>query len=520
MKITKIKIENFRGYKEEQVIEIDNLSVFVGKNDVGKSTILEALDIFFNEKKAISPPDKDDLNKSAPTDAQISISVCFSEFPDKIDIDAGNETNLKDEFLLNPDGELEIKKNIASGKVPDTFLVANHPSNELAKDLLEKKISDLQKIVKEQDWDCIDKTKKAELRKTIRDNCDDMMLSLQDIPVKKEDAQAVWNKLKEYMPIYALFQADRSNKDQDSEVQDPMKLAVREVLEDSSLQEKFQEIAKVVNEKTEEIANQTLKKLKDMNPEIANELKPVMPSYESLNWKDVFKKIDISSDDGIPLNKRGSGIRRLILLNFFRAEADRRKEERNVKDVIYAIEEPETSQHPDHQVILIEAFKNLAETESTQILLTTHSPAIVKMMDRNNLDNLNVIRKNEHNILKIEKAQELQLPYRSFNEISYIAFDYVSEEYHNELYGVLQEKAILIDQKYYKQKDFEDYLLGLGVLKDKRYKHSKADGSHDEYDSTLPTYIRNMIHHPENTLNPDFSDVELKQSIITMRQLI
>jgi len=47
------------------------------------------------------------------------------------------------------------------------------------------------------------------------------------------------------------------------------------------------------------------------------------------------------------------------LLNFFRAEAERRRRERNVPSVIYAIEEPETSQHTAHQKILIRALLEL-----------------------------------------------------------------------------------------------------------------------------------------------------------------
>ena len=43
MKIKKIILENFRCYKERTVIDIDDLTVFIGKNDVGKSTILDAL---------------------------------------------------------------------------------------------------------------------------------------------------------------------------------------------------------------------------------------------------------------------------------------------------------------------------------------------------------------------------------------------------------------------------------------------------------------------------------------------
>lgn len=46
MKIASLKLKNFRGYKEELEIKFDDLTVFVGKNDVGKSTILESLDVF------------------------------------------------------------------------------------------------------------------------------------------------------------------------------------------------------------------------------------------------------------------------------------------------------------------------------------------------------------------------------------------------------------------------------------------------------------------------------------------
>lgn len=50
MKLKQLKLKNFRVYKEENYVEFENLTAFVGKNDVGKSTILEALEIFFNNK--------------------------------------------------------------------------------------------------------------------------------------------------------------------------------------------------------------------------------------------------------------------------------------------------------------------------------------------------------------------------------------------------------------------------------------------------------------------------------------
>ena len=62
MKIHSVKIKNFRGYGRETEITFDKLTVFVGKNDIGKSTVLEALDIFFNDGKGVTKIDKSDIN--------------------------------------------------------------------------------------------------------------------------------------------------------------------------------------------------------------------------------------------------------------------------------------------------------------------------------------------------------------------------------------------------------------------------------------------------------------------------
>ena len=46
MKISKLKIKNFHSYRSVE-ISFENLTAFIGRNDIGKSTILEALDVFF-----------------------------------------------------------------------------------------------------------------------------------------------------------------------------------------------------------------------------------------------------------------------------------------------------------------------------------------------------------------------------------------------------------------------------------------------------------------------------------------
>lgn len=49
MKLREIILQNFRGYYNETRIPVDDLTALIGQNDVGKSTILEALDIFLQQ---------------------------------------------------------------------------------------------------------------------------------------------------------------------------------------------------------------------------------------------------------------------------------------------------------------------------------------------------------------------------------------------------------------------------------------------------------------------------------------
>ena len=50
MKIVNFTLENFRGYRKPITISFNDLTVLIGKNDIGKSTILEGLDIFFENR--------------------------------------------------------------------------------------------------------------------------------------------------------------------------------------------------------------------------------------------------------------------------------------------------------------------------------------------------------------------------------------------------------------------------------------------------------------------------------------
>ena len=64
MKIKRITIENYRGIKERQEIPLSGFSSIVGKNDSGKSIVLNAIATFLDVKTfPIVESDFNDLSK-------------------------------------------------------------------------------------------------------------------------------------------------------------------------------------------------------------------------------------------------------------------------------------------------------------------------------------------------------------------------------------------------------------------------------------------------------------------------
>ena len=247
------------------------------------------------------------------------------------------------------------------------------------------------------------------------------------------------------------------------------------------------------------VANGTLQKLRTMNNQLAGTLNPVIPGVAQLKWQDVFKSVSITGDDDIAINKRGSGVRRLILINFFRAQAEANIA--NHTGLIYAIEEPETSQHLEHQAILIEALKTMAAQANIQVVITTHSGYVVKMLD---YAQLRLIKDNA-GVKTVETVNSRLSPYPSLNDVNYVAYGDASIEHFNELYGYLEQIG-----------ELQNFFNGRVQVQYIRLLH---DGTTRTESHPREYLIRNVIHHPENTYNT-YTEQELLKAIVDMRSFI
>lgn len=374
MRLRSIYLKNFRSHRNGTLIPVQDLTAFIGKNDTGKSSILEALEIFFNNTLVkIEGLDKCIFG----TSDEVEIGCAFDDLPESVVLDEASTTRLQDEFLLNQEGFLEIRKVYqCSGKSPkeSVYAYAVTPQCPEAKDLLLLKNPELKKRLKELKIDeaTVDLRSNPAIRAAIYRALDqNLEPSSQYIQMDKEDAKRIWESLEKELPTFALFQADRPSKDEDPEVQDPMKVAVNEAIK--SLANELAQIKTAVQAKTTEVAVRTLEKLKDIDPTLATELSPNFKAEPK--WNQVFT-MSLTGDDQIPINKRGSGVRRLVLFSFFRAEAERKHQIAGSSGVIYAVEEPETSQHPLNQRMIIEALLELSQRAGCQVILTTHVPAL------------------------------------------------------------------------------------------------------------------------------------------------
>jgi hypothetical protein len=103
----------------------------------------------------------------------------------------------------------------------------------------------------------------------------------------------------------------------------------------------------------------------------------------------------------------------------------------------------------------------------------------------------------------------------SWGEINYSAYDLPTIEFHNELYGHLQET-----QQKYSIEQVETYFATKSITKSKKWAKIANGKAQQPDDVSLMTFVRNSIHHPENTSNGGYTPQELKSSIEELMKLI
>lgn len=386
MKLDSLIIEGFRGYSERRTVSFSELTAFIGENDVGKSTLLEAVDAFFNDTA-------EPLDANTRGTGRFTVGCIFSDLPGNINLDAQRATTLQDEYLLNSAGKLEIYKVWRTTKtqadVERIYARCLAPTAEEAVDLLFKKNEELKALIDRYGLEA-NKNRNPDMRRAIYEHlAAEGRLALAEREVeldrpKERDEQfaesrKIWKKLNDrHLPVFSLFRAENVQGDKEKTVRAPLHSTVQQAIKD--LESQFSEIAEEVERRVRETTNRTLERLRQDYPELEGSL---VPEYKAPKWDSAFNLDVLKGAEDVPLNKRGAGVRRLVVLSFFQAEAEKKRQERregqDTPPVIYAIEEPETSQHPNFQRDIVQALQSLSES-GEQVILTTHVPGLAELL--------------------------------------------------------------------------------------------------------------------------------------------
>jgi ABC-type uncharacterized transport system ATPase subunit len=211
-----------------------------------------------------------------------------------------------------------------------------------------------------------------------------------------------------------------------------------------------------------------------------------------------------SSSKSKTVDQRSDGFKQFISF-LLTVSAESKKE--ILQNTILLIDEPETHLHPIAQGNLIDELINISKPEFNNIsFFATHSNYLIS---KNNLGNyFHVIKQGDST--KIEQFNKKQTDYA---EVNYLVFNITSTDYHNALYGKL------LSEIEGQPKDLDQQLKEALKKKyvEKDYIKQNKDGSTNEpVKVSLQTYIRHLIHHPENLNNEEYTDKELKDSIEIM----
>lgn len=385
MRIKNITIRNYRGIKNLEKLEISNLNTLVGKNDAGKSIILRALECFFNIKKF----DTEDIFKGKAEGESTIIEISFSPSVDVDDLalDSDNLITIKKDFSLIINGKIKVTE----------YYYCNDFKEEQYQNLWNKKEQDLNKIIS----DLGEEPKKSGRGKKNVIRIEQIKEILKDKNRKNtyhELADFLKNIEKTYpvkLPEYSFFDAEHDLDVQATNFQSQFKPIISTYFEISK--DKTSEIEKGLKL---ELANEFEEIRKYMTKNVSN-LKKLNPTTD-FDWSKSLKKFDLNLEfEGhnfdVPISHKGTGFKRLLMVAYFEYLANKK----NIKNQIFAIEEPETYLHPSAQEDLLNSIIKISE--NAQFFLTTHSPVFAGATGG---ENSILVTKNSSGISSYEKGNQ------------------------------------------------------------------------------------------------------------------
>ena len=405
MKLTKVIINNFRSFGESQIIELNNQTVLIGNNSSGKTTVLQALSKLFSDKQNDRIIKKSDFHlpkgsRPGENTRNLFIETIF-EF-DELDGTPYSPAipSFFEHFTVSKDGAkpfLRIRlesswedDGTVEGSIDTQFYYISSDEDTIRdEDKHRAPRKDLDKI--RVLYVPASRTPEKELG-----NASGSMLSrlVNSINWTEDEINEITDKIDE---LNNTFLSENGALNQiNNEIQKSWEL----YHEDN----RFSQAELIIN-----------------SSEMAAALRQIALKFSPTTTEEAFTVSDL-----------GDGLRSIFYFSLvdsildieLEITKDREENPNNPRFklippvlTILAIEEPENHIAPHHIGKLIKRFKQLGNNDNSQVILTSHSPAIVKRIDPEDLKYLRI--ENNDRVLQTI-VSDIQLPLAIDESYKYI----------------------------------------------------------------------------------------------------
>jgi len=397
MKLSKLRIENFRSFKDE-TIYFDDYTCLVGANGTGKSAVLTALNVFFRNNAStatnvLTLSDEDFHHKR--TGKPVKITLTFVDLSEKAKKDfkhyfRQDELTIFAKAVWDNENEGAEVRQYGARLVMKKFALFFEAENKKAKVDKLKEIYNKIRI----DFPSLPapSTKLAmtdTLRSYEENNPDDCELL-------DDSAQFYgWTKGTNLLKKHIQWVYIPAVKDASGEQEESSKTALGQLLERTirtriNFEEPIDDLRKQLEKGYKEIVGKQQDALSNLQNSIENRLRNwANPSANvSLNWhydpnkslviNEPIARAAIGEDNFIgEIARLGHGMQRAFIISILQELAVGVQEES--PKLILGFEEPELYQHPpqaQHMASLLEGLA-ISPEKKTQIILSTHSPYFI-----------------------------------------------------------------------------------------------------------------------------------------------
>lgn len=387
MKIKRIRIQNFRCL-EDLEIEFDAVTTFIGPNGTGKSTILRALDWFFNSQSQKTSTLTDDDCTFGSGTKKITIEVEFSDLTpeDRQELGhyapAGSDTFIAWKYR-EEDGR---EKMTGNAKAYEPFDAIRSAANATAMKVAYRTLRDGDTtlglpVANNKDaindaliaWELANPAALTDSQQEVTNffgfNSQAKMAGLFDFVFVGADLRAseeiIDNKSTTIGRILERA-IDRSGADAEIET---LATEVKERQQDIYDRNFQQQLVALSNELTSAVSQYT----------VSREVQVQTKELEIQPPKTQFNLSVMDSTIETPVANQGHGFQRALLISALQLLAKRGSAGQNNGTICLAIEEPELFQHPVQAQAFSQVLRSLADdtAQNIQIVYATHSPYFV-----------------------------------------------------------------------------------------------------------------------------------------------